>query len=186
MKGKQLQSVTASQPISRQFQIKFKLPTCPIFMTQIESESSYWEKRSQIRCGTQRIRPAGWQQAPAFYSLNWCDRKCQSTLINKARCEWNVETSSGGLFPSCHHGLSRQRQIQIYSNVFFHGFILMEQQTRDKSILCHLKETAVNWMSHANEKKNKNRFALVWKEVLGKTMQERAAAAEIRRISKSN
>lgn len=55
MKGKQLQSVTASQPISRQFQIKFKLPTCPISMRQIESESSDWEKRSQIRCGTQRI-----------------------------------------------------------------------------------------------------------------------------------
>lgn len=117
--GKQLQSVTASQPISRQFQIKFKLLTCPISMTQIESESSDWEKRSQIRCGTQRIHTAGEQQSKAFYSLNWCDRKCQSTLINKPKSEWNVEANSVWHFRSCPHNLAetgRFKFIQMFSS----------------------------------------------------------------------
>lgn len=44
-----------AKTISRQFQFKFKLPTCPFFMKQIESQSTGLQKRSQIRPGTQMM-----------------------------------------------------------------------------------------------------------------------------------
>lgn len=50
-----------TETISRQFQFKFKLPTCPFFMKQIESQSTGLEKRSQIRPSTQMIH-SEWQR----------------------------------------------------------------------------------------------------------------------------
>lgn len=53
-----------AKTISRQFQFKSKLATCPFFMKQIESQSTGLEKRSQIRPGTQMIH-SEWQRGAA-------------------------------------------------------------------------------------------------------------------------
>lgn len=53
-----------AKTISRQFQFKFKLATCPFFMKQIESQSTGLQKRSQIRPGTQMIH-SEWQRSSA-------------------------------------------------------------------------------------------------------------------------
>lgn len=58
-----------TKTISRQFQIKFKLPTCPFFMKQIESQSRGLEKRSQIRPGTQMTH-GEWQCSGATSASN--------------------------------------------------------------------------------------------------------------------
>lgn len=56
-----------AKTISRQFQFKFKLPTCPFFMKQIESQSMGPEKRSQIRPGALMIH-SEWQCGDASAS----------------------------------------------------------------------------------------------------------------------
>lgn len=58
-----------AKTISRQFQFKFKLPTCPFFMKQIESQSTGLEKRSQIRPGTQMIH-SEWRRGGATSDSN--------------------------------------------------------------------------------------------------------------------
>lgn len=58
-----------AKTISRQFQFKFKLPTCPFFMKQIESQSTGLEKRSQIRPNTQMVH-SEWQPSSATAASN--------------------------------------------------------------------------------------------------------------------
>jgi len=58
-----------TKTISRQFQFKFKLPTCPFSMKKIESESTGFEERSQIRPCAQMIH-SEWQHSVATSASN--------------------------------------------------------------------------------------------------------------------
>lgn len=83
-----------SKNVSKEFQFRFKLPTCPFLMKQIESASTRpWslEERSKIRPGTTRLLPP---HQELLYKFMW-EKISESNLINKQTlAEWNRQTTT--------------------------------------------------------------------------------------------